>query len=209
MKADTSSILSLEEEKDLVARLKQGDSRALEPIWKAYAPVVYRSVIYPALPIEDLAQEVLQQTFLKVFERIGGYQPQTRGILPWIKTMARNLAIDVHRKNKRTDRLCKGYGQHRDIVDAQPQQLARPDQALIAKQEKDLTRTRVRAVLDSGKLNERYARAIELRLFQDLDRQECADTLGVRTGTFDVLFHRALKRFEAIYREMFEGGNSP
>ena len=65
------------------------------------------------------------------------------------------------------------------------------------------TRERVRAVLDGGKLNARYHKAIELRLFQELEREQCAEIMGVKVGTFDVLFHRAVKRFEALYTKTY------
>jgi RNA polymerase sigma-70 factor (ECF subfamily) len=198
--------LSAREEQELVARMKQGDPTALERLWRAYAQTVYACAIYPSLPIRDLAEEVLQNTFLKAFERIEGYTWQERGILPWLKTIARNLATDVHRRHQRADRFCKGYGRYVEAMEEVGVAQDRPDQRLAERQEAELVRQRVRAVLESGQLNERYHAAIELRLFQELEREVCAERMGVKLGTFDVLMHRALKRFEAIYREMFGGG---
>jgi RNA polymerase sigma-70 factor (ECF subfamily) len=200
--------LSLAQEQALVQRLQQGDSSALEPLWRAYAGILFRAVIYPSLPIRDLAEEVLQNTFLKAFERIQGFTWQERGVLPWLKTIARNLAMDAHRRHQRADRFCQGYGQHLDALADAHGDTSRPDKALADKQEEEMARARVRAVLDSGKLNERYHAAIDLRLFQELDRDACAQRLDVRVGTFDVLFHRALKRFEQIYQEMYGGAGS-
>lgn len=202
MRGERSRPLPPEEEQALVARLQQGDTTALEALWRAYAGVIYSAVIYPSLPIPELAEEVLQNTFLKAFERIGGYTWQSRGILPWLKTIARNLAMDVHRKHQRTERFCKGYGQHVEVTEADAGPL-RPDKALMRRQEQGRTRAQVAAVLDSGKLNDRYRGAIEMRLYEELDRETCAQRMGVKVGTFDVVFHRALKRFEKVYKDMF------
>lgn len=195
--------LAPDEEKRLVQRLKDGDTRALEPIWRAYAKTVYKSVIYPNLPVRDLAEEVLSNTFLKAYERIGSYTWQNRGLLPWLKTIARNLATDVHRRHQRTEKFCKGYGDHVDLLSKNREGHDRPDRALSAREESRSTRQRVRAVLESGKLNERYRKVIELRIYQEMEREACAEQLGIRVGTLDVLFHRAIKRFEAVYRKMY------
>jgi RNA polymerase sigma-70 factor (ECF subfamily) len=46
-----------------------------------------------------------------------------------------------------------------------------------------------------GELQDRYRVAIELRLVQELSREECARRLGVTIGTFDVLLFRAVRAF--------------
>jgi DNA-directed RNA polymerase specialized sigma24 family protein len=46
-----------------------------------------------------------------------------------------------------------------------------------------------------GQLNERYRTAITLRFLQDQPRELCAEHLGVKLGTFDVLLLRALRAF--------------
>lgn len=196
--------LSLEEEKRLVERLQRGDTAALEPLWRAYAELLFAAVIFPALPTRELAEEVLQNTFLKALERIHNFTWQERGILPWLKTIARNMTMDVHRRHRRTEHFCQGYGHYVDAAEigsSTAQQ--RPDAALSERQQRDQTQQRVRAVLDSGQFNERYKQAIELRLFKDVERERCAEMMGIKVGTFDVLFHRAVKRFEALYRQRY------
>lgn len=204
MTNDSRPQISREEERQLVARLKDGDIDALDALWRAHAETVFATVVFPVIPVRDQAEEVLQNTFIKAYERIGGYtfNPE-RGILPWLKTIARNLATDVHRKSQRTERFCTGYGQHLETTGSAPQ---RPDDAVMEGQEAVVNRQRVQAVLNSGKLNERYLAALRMRLWEELDREVCAETLGIKLGTFDVLFHRAIKRFKAVYADMY--GNS-
>ena len=47
---------------------------------------------------------------------------------------------------------------------------------------------------------ERYRIAIELRLIQELPREDCAKRLGVTIGTFDVLLFRAVRAFRKQFR---------
>jgi RNA polymerase sigma factor (sigma-70 family) len=202
MTNDSRPAISREEERQLVVRLKSGDMAALDTLWRAYADVVFATVVFPTIPVRDQAEEVLQNTFVKAYERIGGYKfDPSRGILPWLKTIARNLATDIYRKSQRTERFCTGYGNHLETAGTGP---SRPDEAVIEGQEAVAMRERVQAVFDSGKLNERYLSALRMRLWEELDREVCAQKLGIKLGTFDVLFHRAIKRFKTVYTEMYE-----
>ncbi len=48
-------------------------------------------------------------------------------------------------------------------------------------------------------MNDRYAAALRLRLLEDRTREECAELLEVKVGTFDVLLHRACKAFKKVF----------
>ena len=48
---------------------------------------------------------------------------------------------------------------------------------------------------------ERYRTAIQLRLIEELTREECAQRLGVAIGTFDVLLFRAVRAFRKRFGE--------
>ncbi len=73
------------------------------------------------------------------------------------------------------------------------------DAQLIADQERKAHRERIDATL--AVLTERYRIAIELRLVQELSREECAKRLGVTVGTFDVLLFRAVRSFRKHFGE--------
>ena len=54
-------------------------------------------------------------------------------------------------------------------------------------------------------IQERYRLAIELRLVQELSREDCAQRLGVAIGTFDVLLFRAVRAFRKCFGERDRG----
>ena len=66
-----------------------------------------------------------------------------------------------------------------------------PDDIVHGKAEYLAVRERLDAALAA--LNPRYRRAIELRFFEELDREHCAEVLRVKLGTFDVLLLRAVR----------------
>ena len=69
----------------------------------------------------------------------------------------------------------------------------RPDDGL------DVQDTQAMIETSLSRLNERYAQVLRLRLLDGRSREECADILGVKVGTFDVLLHRAAKAFRKVY----------
>jgi RNA polymerase sigma-70 factor (ECF subfamily) len=106
--------------------------------------------------------------------------------------------FDVHRQAKRSRRLADAMV-HEVPVETDPDTHA--DALLIADQERASHRVRIDAAM--GKIADRYRAAIELRLIQELSREECAKQLGVTVGTFDVLLFRAVRAF----RKQFGGSD--
>src|SRR6185436_8894512 len=78
------------------------------------------------------------------------------------------------------------------------------DAQLMADQERRAHRDRIESTM--GELAERYRLAIELRLIQELSREECARRLDVTIGTFDVLLFRAVRAFRKHFGDRAAGG---
>ncbi len=98
--------------------------------------------------------------------------------------------FDVHRHAKRARRLAQAMA-HELPEESDPTTAA--DAQLMADQERAAHRARIEEALTG--LPERYRLAIELRLIQELSREECARRLEVTVGTFDVVLHRAVRSF--------------
>jgi RNA polymerase sigma factor (sigma-70 family) len=71
---------------------------------------------------------------------------------------------------------------------------------MIEAEELRARQARLHAAL--GALNERYRRAIELRIFEDRSREACAEALSVTVPTFDVVLHRALAALKKSFGEI-------
>ena len=71
------------------------------------------------------------------------------------------------------------------------------EDAAIEEQERAIAHKQLHEAL--GTLNERYRRAIELRLIDERSREECAAALSVTVATFDVILHRALTALRKVY----------
>lgn len=192
-----------EQEQALVWRAQQGDRAAVGELYRLFAERLYRQVIYPYVPKAAAAEDLLKETFVTMMEQIQGYRwDPSRGIFPWLATIARNRCLDQHRKRSRHDRLNVFYQQHL----AQTLYQSTPEQDLQESQEAEQIKERVRACL--GEITPRYRKALELRMFQELSREECAARLEVQVGTFDVVYFRALKAFRKAWERALQAGQS-
>jgi RNA polymerase sigma factor (sigma-70 family) len=90
--------------RDLI-RFRRGDPDAVRLVYRAYGRYVF-TVAYKTLGSPELAEEATQQTFLKAWRAAATFDP-ARELGPWLATIARRTAIDLHRREARrpTDRL--------------------------------------------------------------------------------------------------------
>ena len=186
----TGDLVSLEEERVVIERLQQGDRAAFATLYGWYGDVLYRQAILPKLPNRELAEDCLRDTFRTALEKIETFRMTNRSIFFWLRRIAINKAIDIHRRNRRDADLAEAV---RAEPSAMRQGLSRPDRGLeVADTKRD-----VEASLSA--LNPRYAQALRLRLIEDRSREECAQLLDVSVGNFDVILHRATKAFRKVY----------
>jgi RNA polymerase sigma-70 factor (ECF subfamily) len=168
----------------------------MRPILERYATPLYGTVILPRLGDAASAEEVLRDTLATAVEKIRRFTWQGKSIYPWLRQIAINKVYDVHRQSKRSRRLADAMV-HEIPVESDPASHA--DAQLIADQERRAHRDRIDETMQQ--LQERYRTAIELRLIQELSREDCARRLGITIGTFDVLLFRAVRAFRKHFGE--------
>jgi RNA polymerase sigma-70 factor (ECF subfamily) len=187
---ETAERERLEEERRLVERAQAGDRNALRPLFERYADPLFSGVILPRLGDSAAAEDVLKDTFVTAIEKISQFSWQGRSVYVWLRQIAVNKVIDVHRRSSRAGRFLQALAEELPHETA-PEQGA--DETLIAEEERRRSRARIHGAMES--LLPRYREAIELRLVEELSREECAKRLGVTVGHFDVLLFRAIRAF--------------
>jgi RNA polymerase sigma factor (sigma-70 family) len=88
-------------ESTLVARLKDRDKDAFAYLYDNYSGAVY-GVILRIIRNDDVAAEVLQDVFLKIWDRFEQYDATKGRLFTWIVNIARNQAIDKTRSRELT-----------------------------------------------------------------------------------------------------------
>ena len=81
----------------LVAAVGEGDRTAFEQLYAATRAKLY-GVVLRILKRHDLTDEVIQETYLKIWGSAGSFDPAKASPITWMVTIARNRAIDLLRK---------------------------------------------------------------------------------------------------------------
>jgi len=188
-----SEQVTLEQEREMVLGLQNGDRIVAGQFYQTFANRLYRQVILPRLPYSDQAEDVLCETFRIALEKIDRYMVLDRSIFFWLRRIAINLIIETYRKQVRKKELAERILARDAVSSVMGSTWESPDRDL----EREDARTMVEESL--SRLKPRHAQALRLRLLEDRSREECAAELGVSIGNFDVIFHRACKEFRDNY----------
>jgi RNA polymerase sigma-70 factor, ECF subfamily len=82
---------------DLLARVGSKDSAAFAEVYDATSAKLY-GIVLRILKRRDLADEVLQEVYVKIWERASDFDPARASPITWMATIARNRALDEIRK---------------------------------------------------------------------------------------------------------------
>lgn len=170
----------------LVEAYLDGDRDALETLCRRHRQRIVwfcrRRTDDPQLA-EDLAQEVM----IRCVENIEDFDT-SRPLWPWLRTIARNIVIDHHRRTDDAPELDPDLG---DVRDGEVALTIRLDRI----EEQDL----LGPVL--AQLPDRQRTALELRYRQDWSREEVADYFDITINACDQLLHRARGNAREHYEE--------
>lgn len=176
------------DDRDLMARLAQGDKEALTPLVERHYRRLYRIALGYLRQRED-ALDVVQEAFVKVFQAASRWDGSADAG-PWLSRVTVNLAIDRWRRNKRRGQTFSplAEGDHLEVLAAHG---PAPDRGVAAREASD----RMARALET--LPERQRAVVVLRHYQELSLEEIATTLGMSLGTVKSSLHRALNRMRA------------
>jgi RNA polymerase sigma-70 factor (ECF subfamily) len=189
-----SGCWNLEREQQLCQAARGGDREAMRELLGHFAEPLFGGVILPRVGSRADAEDILRETMLRAVERMPRqFEWREAGLWPWLRRIAVNLVADHGRRLQAQHRLEEGY--LAEVQTLPPRIEAGAEAELIEAEERGRELERLRAAL--GRVNERYRRAVELRLLEGRSREEAAAALGVTVPTFDVILHRALKALRA------------
>ncbi|HEU0299851.1 MAG TPA: sigma-70 family RNA polymerase sigma factor [Longimicrobium sp.] len=173
---------------ELVARAQQGSEKAYRELLGRYQRPVF-SIIYRMIRDREQAEDLAQETFVRVFNHIDRYDPRYK-FSSWIFKIATNLTIDwIRRKELNTvsidgsrNAVTAEQIEATSITIASPDE--NPEELLEARQ---LGEEIEQAI---GKLRPEYRAAILLRHVEGREYQEIAEILALPLGTVKTYIHR-------------------
>ena len=184
----------------LVADLRAGDMTALAILVGQYQHLVYRLAIQITKNLDD-ANDVLQDTFLKVYDSIHSFRHDS-AFETWLYRIVVNLSIDaVNRRNRRRESLFSTVGE------TTIQQEIDPRQDPTREAEKKELREWVTQAVNSLSLNHRTV--VVLHELQGLTHPQIADILGCSEGTIRSRLHYARKKLRILLRPYTDVAHHP
>jgi RNA polymerase sigma-70 factor (ECF subfamily) len=165
----------------LIERLQRHDPQALAELYDRYGRLTY-ALILRVVRDTGVAEDLVQETFMRVWNRAQGLDAQKGSVGPWLLAVARNRAIDY---------LRSAGGRERNALEFE--ETGHP--ALYVDMERDiLSSDKARRVQTAvGKLSPHQREVIELAYFEGLSQTEMAERMGQPLGTVKTWVRAALK----------------
>ncbi|MDQ3705042.1 MAG: sigma-70 family RNA polymerase sigma factor [Chloroflexota bacterium] len=173
------------QESEAISRLKRGDISGLESLIMLYQGQALR-VAYLTTRDYALAEDVVQASFLRAYERIEQFDSSKR-FGPWFLRSVINSAITAVRN---------GPGQYLELQPDDEIELPSPDPTLIEMLERAETKSEILAALD--KLPPKERAAIVMRYYLDWDDAEVSQRLSIPAGTVRRRLHDARRRLRKL-----------
>jgi RNA polymerase sigma factor (sigma-70 family) len=167
-----------EREVELVALLRKRDRQGLADLYDAYSGALL-GLILRRIGKKDVAEEVLQDVFLKVWREIGNYDPKKGALFTWMAQIANFTAIDRLRTKQYKS------GQRSDSIEDYEYTLEQQSAEQPAMEDFGL-----RKVI--GSLEEKHQIIIEFLYFKGYSQSEAAEALDIPLGTVKSRLRKAI-----------------
>ena len=188
----SSASQSPEAIEQLIEGCLNGDEQAWARIVSQYRRKVF-NVAYKFVGRHDLAEDLTQEIFLKIFKALGTFDRRAN-FQTWLISVSRNLCIDHYRSVRKEREL---VDRSVDAADVSPVS-AEPD-ALVTLERGD-RRTMLHQAL--AQLPDTLRSAVLLRDIQELSYQEIADRLALPEGTVKSRINRGRKELARQIRKI-------
>ncbi len=154
-------------EAELLQGLQTHDEQAYSFLYDHYSKALF-TIIFRIVPQQEVAEDVLQEVFVKIWQNIKSYDATKGRLYTWMLNIARNQAIDRTRSREftnqnKTTELAENVYSERGTVEIKMDDIG------------------LRKTLDN--LPEENRKLIELAYFQGYTQEEIAKLLEIPLGT--------------------------
>lgn len=166
--------------RQLLAQVARGDRTAFAKLYDVVSGRLF-GIIGRILPRSELAEDALQETFMRIWQRASSYDETIASPMAWMATIARNQAIDLKRRS--AERLAAAASELDETLADES-----PDPESLAGQAGDLRRL---GECMQGLPNERQ-QLVLLAYRQGFTREELAERFKRPVTTIKTLLRRSL-----------------
>ncbi len=187
-------------DQDVVALAKEGEEEAYRELIRRYERPVF-ALIFRMVRNRELAEDLSQETFVKVLNAIQSYRPEFK-FSSWVFKIANNAAID-HIRKRELDTLSLEGSPHADtpeLIEATALQISgRAESQLEEVENRELGGTIEQAI---ERLRPEYRACILLRHVEGRTYEEIAEILNLPLGTVKTYIHRARNELRILLRDV-------
>lgn len=186
--ASDAAALEACSDSDLLQRIADDDDAALRVLYRRYSGLVY-SLAWRMLGDQTRAEEVLQETFIRVWRAAITFDATRGRAEAWVVTIARNLALTALRKSRDAS-----VEDHLDEAAAIADGQDGPEQAAVSNDRRRIVQAAV------AQLPENQRQVVLLAYFDGLTHNEIAERTGEPLGTVKSRLRLALRRLQGTLR---------
>ncbi|GAC1437749.1 MAG: sigma-70 family RNA polymerase sigma factor [Sediminibacterium sp.] len=171
-------------EPELVQLLKQRSQHVFSYLYDNYAGAL-QSIILNIVKEEELANDVLQEVFVKIWKQIETYDSGKGRLYTWMLNIARNASIDTIRSKSYQNNL-------------QNRELTEDVYKAGGSAETNIDHIGLKKII--YRLKEEYRVLVELSYFQGFTQEEISNMLEIPLGTVKTRLRTALIQLRAIIK---------
>lgn len=176
--------IKIEEDK-LVKMLADRETKALEILYDNYSAAMY-GVIHRIVQDEEIAEDVLQESFVKIWNNFSQYDAVKGRLFTWMINVCRNLSIDkVRSKDFSNQRKNQAF-----------EKTVSTDSSLITASYNPDT-IGIKEIVQ--KLGPEYRMIIDLLFFEGYSQSEAAEKLNIPLGTVKTRSRAAIQKLKNIF----------
>lgn len=164
-------------------RVGQGDRGAFADLYRATSAKVY-GILLRTLRNRAVADEVLQESYVRVWRHAATFDPERASAITWIATIARNLAFDELRKARPAS----------SGLTSEELEISDPQLLPIERLELDEDYMRLQRCLEG--LEPERRKLVCLAYLEGRSREELGKLLGHPASTIKTWLHRSLKQLK-------------
>lgn len=168
----------------LCQQVQEGDAQCIAELYDLYGDALF-GVIIRIVKSEEVASEILQDTFTKIWQKGHTFNPNMGRLYTWMLRIARNASLNhIQSKNSRQAKNIQG------------------DDNLVYLSDHSKAAKKMESVDLKGainKLEKKYRDVIDLIYFQGYTHVEASETLGLPLGTIKSRIKIALRELKKIY----------
>lgn len=163
----------------LLASVAKGDEAAFERLYAATRAKLF-GVVLRILRRQDLAEEVVQEAYVKIWHSAGQFNPSLASPITWMVSIARNRAIDVVRK--RSEASIEDEPVAMEVASDIPDPLAR----------REMTEELKRILECVGQLDPEHQKMVLLAYYNGWSREQLSEKFNTPLNTVKTWLRRSM-----------------